>query len=152
LGADALAPPVPGLAPGALLSVNDLDDYRVLWGHLSSARRVAILGAGLIGCEIADDLSRAGHEVCLFDLAEHPLSRLVPQEIGEGLRAALQARGIVCHFGAPVERAEAQGGAWRLFTSNGESTVADVVLGATGVRPRIQLAQQAGLLTQRGIV
>lgn len=152
LGADAVAPPVPGLEPGALLSVNDLDDYRVLWGRLSSARRVAILGAGLIGCEIADDLSRAGHQVCLFDVAEHPLSRLVPPEIGGGLRDALQARGIDCRFGAPVERAEAQGSAWRLFTPGGESTVADVILAATGVRPRIKLARQAGLLTQRGIV
>ncbi|MGX5650269.1 FAD-dependent oxidoreductase [Hydrogenophaga borbori] len=152
LGADAVVPPVAGLAPDALLRLNDLDDYRALWARLGGARRIAVLGAGLIGCEIADDLSRAGHQVCLFDLAEHPLSRLVPREIGEGLRAALQARGIVCHFGAPVTHAQAQGAAWRLFTSRGDSTVADVVLGAAGVRPRVELARQAGLLTDKGIV
>lgn len=68
------------------------------------------------------------------------------------MRTALEARGIVCHFGAPVTQAQAEGGAWRLFTSTGESTMVDVILGAAGVRPRTELAWQAGLLTQQGIV
>lgn len=152
LGADAVIPSVPGLAPEALLPLNDLDDYRALWHRLPGARRIAVLGAGLVGSEIADDLSRAGHQVNLFDMADYPLSRLLPPNIGEGLRTALEARGIGCHFGTPIVRAQAEEQAWRLFTSSGDNAVVDCVLGAVGVRPRTLLAEQAGIRTQRGIV
>jgi rubredoxin-NAD+ reductase len=70
VGAQAIRLPFAGNAADQVLSVNTLDDYAVLRDRLSAAgasARVAIIGAGLIGCEFADDLSTGGHQVTLID-------------------------------------------------------------------------------------
>ncbi|HEX9627368.1 MAG TPA: FAD-dependent oxidoreductase [Acidiferrobacterales bacterium] len=152
LGADPIRLPLRGDAADRVLSVNDLGDYARFRAAAAGAQRVAILGAGLIGCEFANDLIGAGIAVDVIDIAPQPLGRLMPAHAADDLRAALEALGVRWHFGTGVERVDAEGAALRLTLTNGQTLDSDVVLSAIGLKPRTALAAAAGLTVNRGIV
>ncbi len=90
-GADPRRLQVAGDGAADVLSINDLDDYARFRLALTRCRSVAILGAGLIGCEFANDLAAAGYAVNLIDPASTPLARLLPRAGGRDLRARARA-------------------------------------------------------------
>jgi len=154
VGADPVRLPTPGLEDAH--SVNDIDDYHGFRAALAAAgpqARVAIIGGGLIGSEFANDLAIAGHRVSVVDPAPWLIGSLVSQAEGEALRAALAGLGVACHLGEVALRMErTPGGAVRIELRSGAQIEADLVLSAVGLRPRTQLAQDAGLAVARGIV
>lgn len=153
LGADPIRLPLAGEAAHEVLSVNDLDDYTVFRQRLRNARSVAIIGAGLIGCEFANDLAAQGLRVHVIDPSGSPIAALLPKVAGERLLAPLEALGVAWHLGtatASVERNAAHG--YRLALTDGCTVDADLVLSAVGLRPRTALAKDAGLAVDRGIV
>jgi rubredoxin-NAD+ reductase len=152
LGADPIRLPLGGDAAPEVLSVNDLADYARFRTALAGRQRVAILGAGLIGCEFANDLRPGGFEVEVVDLAPQVLGRLLPPQAADFLRAALERAGIRFHFGTSVQTVERSDGGLRLPLANGTTLAAGLVLSAIGLKPRIDLARAAGLDTNRGIV
>ena len=153
IGADPVRLDLAGDAAHRVLSVNDLDDYARFREGLSTAHRVLILGAGLIGCEFANDLVRAGHAVQVVDPGAQPLGRLLPPEAGARVRQGLEAAGVAFEWGVTVQALDAQSGAGvQALLSDGRRVSADLVLSAVGLRPRLALAQAAGLKTARGIV
>ena len=125
-----------------------------------TARRVLIMGAGLIGCEFANDLAAAGWQVSVVDPAASPMAALLPSHASAELRAALGEQGVAWHFGAtvtavnlaPQSASHDRQSALQVALSNGESVPADVVLSAIGLRADTALAQAAGLRCERGIV
>ena len=151
LGADPIRLPMQGDAAQDVLSVNDLHDYARFAQALEGARRVAILGAGLIGCEFANDLLARGITPTVIDIAERPLARLLPQLAGERMQLQLQGAGVVFYFGTGVARVDRLGSAYRLQLHSGVALDADLVLSAIGLRPRTALAQAAGLAVDRGV-
>lgn len=152
LGADPIRLPLDGDAAAEVLSVNDLDDFARFSARLEGARRVAILGGGLIGCEFANDLLARGIEPTVFDPSPWPLGRLLPGEAGAFFQAGLEAAGVVFRMGTSATGVDRQGAAYRLRLSDGGVAETDLVLSAVGLRPRIALAEAAGLKVGRGIV
>lgn len=152
LGADPIRLPLDGDAADAVYSVNDLADYARFRAALPPAGRVAVLGAGLIGCEFANDLASAGHAVSVLDPAAWPLASLLPRAIGETLIAPLEAIGVTWRLGDAVASVNRGPQGYRLTLASGASLDADLVLSAVGLRPRVALASAAGLATNRGIV
>lgn len=153
LGADPIHIPVGGTAAGRVMSVNDLIDYTRFRVAIASARRVAIMGAGLIGCEFANDLYRAGIEAEVIDPAPYPLSRFVPEAVGQRLARELGRRcGVRWHFGPVVAALEPADGTLELTLSDGKRIDVDAVLSAVGLRPRTRLAREAGIHVGRGIL
>ncbi|HMC16327.1 MAG TPA: FAD-dependent oxidoreductase, partial [Albitalea sp.] len=154
LGADPIRLPLAGDAADSVLSVNDLDDYARFAQRLDGVERVAIHGAGLIGCEFANDLLSRGVEPTVIDLADRPLSRLLPQAASAQLRARLEAAGVQFRFDVAAARVDRDrdGSGIRLTLSDGSTLAADLVLSAIGLKPRTALAQAAGLAVNRGIV
>lgn len=138
-----------------VFSINDLDDYRRFHAALEALgrpARVAIVGAGLVGCEFADDLTAGGHAVSLVAPEDAPLPRLLPEPLGRVLGAAFSEAGMVLYLGHGLERLEEVGSDIGLTLDNGERLEADLVLVATGLRPRSELARAAGLeVTTAGI-
>jgi rubredoxin-NAD+ reductase len=152
LGADPMRLPLQGTAAGDVLSVNDLDDYRRFRAAIDGKQDIAILGAGLIGCEFANDLVTAGHKVHVIDLAPQPLGRLLPSQAGAYMQRKLEAVGISFHLGTSALLVDRTDGRLRLSLADGSSLQAEVVLSAVGLKPRIALAQTAGIKVNRGIV
>lgn len=152
LGADPFAPGLQGDAAAEVISVNDLDDYERFRAAIDGKQRIAILGGGLIGCEFANDLAGKGYQVDVIDLAQWPLSRLLPEAGGALLQGKLETLGIRFHLGCGTGSVSRAGNGYRLQLSSGEQIDADVVLSAIGLRPRVALAQAAGLTVNRGIV
>ncbi len=152
LGADPIRLDLAGDAADQVLSVNDLEDYARFRDQLAPGARVAILGAGLIGCEFANDLAQAGHGVAVIDPSDWPLSALLPQAAGRSLIEPLAALGVAWHFGTTVSRVDRTGAGLRLTLSDGCEVDAALVLSAVGLRPRTAMAREAGLDTAAGIV
>lgn len=152
LGADQIRLPIEGDAASAILTVNDLDDYARFRDTLAGNPRVTIIGAGLIGCEFANDLAATGHAVDVIDIATQPLGRLLPPAGGQMLEERLKALGVAFHFGTSVKSVNRAAAGFHVALANGTSIDAGVVLSAIGLKPRTQLAQAAGLAVNRGIV
>lgn len=152
VGADPIRVPLAGDGAADVLSVNDLDDYAHFARRVEGARRVAILGAGLIGCEFANDLLARGIEPTVIDPAAGPLSRLLPPAAGAWLQARLEAAGVRFRFGVAAERVDRTPGGHRLALADHGVLDVELVLSAVGLRPRTSLAQAAGLNVARGIV
>lgn len=164
-GAQPIRVPVSGDAGERVLSVNSLNDFTTFHAHLTKAQapgdetavgqHVLIMGAGLIGCEFANDLIASGHQVTVVDPSTSPIGALLPPGASLQLRDALAALGVTWHFGATVKSVDATdetGVGLRVALSNGLQVPVDTVLSAIGLRADTTLAQAAGLVCERGIV
>ncbi|MDO8305060.1 FAD-dependent oxidoreductase, partial [Herminiimonas sp.] len=157
VGAQAIQLGLQGDAADQVLSVNHIDDYATFRARINAAEnaapvRVAILGAGLIGCEFADDLASAGHAVTLIDPSARPLAALAAPALSTGLQAALLARGVRFHLNTVAESVTHADTALRVTLADGSTVEADIVLSAVGLRPDLRLAHAAQLKTGRGII
>jgi rubredoxin---NAD+ reductase len=152
LGADAIRLPLRGDAADTVLSVNDLDDYARFAERLAGVKRVAILGGGLIGCEFANDLLARGVAPTVLDLADRPLSRLLPEGASARLRERLEAAGVSFRFGVGATHVDRAAAGLQLTLSDASTLACDLVLSAIGLRPRTALAKDAGLTVSRGVV
>jgi rubredoxin-NAD+ reductase len=134
------------------MTVNDLTDYTQFREAIAGKEKIAVIGGGLIGCEFANDLTAGGFKVSVIDIAPQPLSRLLPPQGAAMLQSKLAALGVEWHLGTSVSAINGDGDKVKLTLASGEILEVDIVLSAVGLRPRIALAQAAGLTTNRGIV
>jgi len=152
LGADQIHLPLEGDGASDILSINDLDDYRLFRDALEGKKQISIIGAGLIGCEFANDLVAAGYQVNVIDISPQPLGRFLPPVAGAYLQKKLAAVGITFHLDATTQRVERAGERLQLMLASGEAIESDIILSAVGLRPRVKLAEVAGIQVNRGIV
>lgn len=152
LGADPVRLPLQGDGVADILSINDVEDYRCFREAIDGKKQISILGAGLIGCEFANDLVAAGYEVHVVDICAQPLGRLLPPVGGTFIREKLEKIGVNFHLNAVTERVERDGNKLNLMLANGETIKSDVILSAVGLTPRTALAKAAGIQVDRGIV
>lgn len=152
IGADQADPGLAGDGAGDVFAVNDLEAYARVRAALEGARRVVLIGGGLIGCELANDWVNAGYEVTIVEPLAYPLGRMLPPLAGESLRAALERTGVRLLTGRAATAVERADGALAVIDDSGERQPADVAVRAIGLRPRTALADAAGLRVARGIV
>ena len=159
-GAQPIRVPVQGDAADAVMSINSLDDFAAFHARLQAAavtaaaplREVLIMGAGLIGCEFANDLAQAGVRVRVVDPGPRPLAALLPPEASAALQAALEALGVQFDFGCTVRAVDHAAGRLQVTLATGQTVPANAVLSAVGLRADTTLAQAAGLQVDRAIV
>ncbi len=155
IGANPVRLAIAGDASDDIHVVNNLSDYKAFRSNLAARedKRVVILGAGLIGCEFANDLQNTDHQVTVIDLAPQPLGRLLPEHVATAFQKNLEETGIHFVLGTTVEKvSRADNGNYLVTLANGQSLVADVVLSAVGLQPNISLAKQADVHTSRGVL
>ena len=151
-GADVIRLSIAGDGHERVFSINDLMDYRAFRKALKGKKRVAIMGAGLIGCEFANDLRNGDVEVDVIAPSDALMPGLLPPAAAEAVRDGLEGMGVRFHLETVVEHIANNGDGVRLTLANGEELDSDLVISAVGLRPRTELAAAAGLETQRGIV
>ncbi len=149
-------PSLPAALPPALVwRINDLAAYTRLRAALASRpQRVVIVGAGLVGCELANDLALAGHHISLLDTQAEPLAAHIPSAAAARLLAAwadLPIRFVGGVKVSSVERLPARPnstgfpGGLRVCSDDGGVFEADQIIAATGLRTANKLARSAGL-------
>ena len=131
--------------------VRTVEHVRRLTARLDDAVRVVVIGSGFIGCEIAASLRARGNEVDLISDEPLPNSGRLGEPQGKILKDWLTEDGVVTHLGASVQRIERADGAVTV-TAGSERVTGDLVVMATGVAPRSELAGQAGLELDDGAV
>jgi len=151
LGADQIRLPLQGSAAKEVITVNDLEDYARFRNAINGKKKVAILGAGLIGCEFANDLVLGGYEVDVIDLAPQALGRLLPEAAALELQEKLSAAGVRWHLSTTVQAIDRHGDSLQVTLANGNTISCDVFLSAVGLKPRIELAKASGINTGTGI-
>ncbi|MEO3741595.1 NADH:flavorubredoxin reductase NorW [Kosakonia sp. WA-90] len=149
-GAAAFVPPLPG--SDMMLTLNSQQEYRDGETSLRDAKRVLIVGAGLIGCELAMDFQRAGKSVTVLDNASSILPSLMPPEVSGRLQHCLTAMGVRLLLKSRLLSLEQSGGGVRAQLDDDRYLEVDVVVAATGLSPHTALARSAGIATGRGIV
>ena len=146
-GALPWTPPIPGLADAGYLTHHTVFDTDEL------PSRLAVMGGGPIGLEMAQVFARLGSKVTVLEM----MPRLLPREdedIAERLRVLLEAEGIDIQLGAKVTAVEAEGSAKALVTDGGSRFVVDEIFVATGRRPATEglELERAGVRTEKGAV
>src|SRR5690606_35664768 len=109
------------------------------------------IGGGLIGCEFANDLCNGGFSVDVVEPMGRPLPTLLPEPASAAVQEALEELGVSFHFGPHVKAVERNGERLAVVLSDDNRLDAEIVISAIGLRPRIQVAKDAGIDVNRGI-
>ncbi|MBD5829818.1 FAD-dependent oxidoreductase [Janibacter melonis] len=142
---------LPGL-PAAALTLRTFEDALVLRDALQPGAHLLVVGAGLVGLEVAASARTRGAQVTVVEAAERALGRAVPHPAARVLVERHEAEGVDLRLGTTVASASAGSGGWRVELSDGTSLAPDVVLQAVGSVPEVGLARDAGLEVDDGVV
>ncbi|MNK52118.1 Rubredoxin-NAD(+) reductase [compost metagenome] len=151
-GAETVRVPIEGDAADCVFPINDLEDYARFRAAAAGKRRVLLLGAGLIGCEFANDLTLGGYEVQLVAPCEQVMPTLLHPAAAAAVQAGLESLGARFHLGPVLNRLQRVADGLEAHLSDGEVIPCDVVVSAIGLRPRVDLAAAAGLQVSRGVM
>jgi len=147
-GADPVRLPIPGAAQAHVHTLRSLADCRAIIENAKGARRAIVIGASFIGLEAAAALRARDIEVHVVAPEQRPMERILGADMGDFVRKLHEEHGVIFHLGDAV--AAIEGNHARLKSSG--SLEADFVVVGVGVRPRLALAEQAGLKLDRGVV
>ncbi len=139
-GAEPRRPPIPGSDLDGVHVLRTLEDSDALRGVLDAGGRLAVVGAGWIGCEVSASARQRGMEVALVEPQSVPLEGVLGPELGAFYRDVHAEHGVQLHLGTGVEAIEGDGRAERVRTSDGTVLDCTAVLLAVGVAPRTRLA------------
>ncbi len=146
-GAEPVRPSIPGARPSDALVLRSLGDCRAIIERAKTARRAVVLGASFIGLEVAASLRARNIEVHVVAPQERPMQHILGPEMAAFIRALHEEHGVVFHLQDTASAVE--GGKVKL--SGGSVVVADLIVAGLGVRPRVELAERAGLKVDRGV-
>lgn len=144
---------VPGSDAEGLRYLRDVGDSTALDTALDQAQRLVIIGAGWIGLEVAADARRRGVEVDVVEIAELPLLGVLGAELAEMFAQLHRANGVTFHFEAAVTGVEVEAGrAVAINLEDGTRLPADLVIVGVGAQPNVELASDAGLEVDNGVL
>jgi 3-phenylpropionate/trans-cinnamate dioxygenase ferredoxin reductase component len=143
---------IPGCGLAGVHYLRSLDDSRRLGDAIRHARRVAVIGAGWIGSEVAASARQMGADVVLIDPAPTPLHRVLGDEIGEVFRQLHADNGVTLRLRTGVAELRGDATVEHVVLTDGDVEAADVVVVGVGVTPRVDLAVAAGVAIDNGIV
>ena len=144
-GAQALRPPIQGVEHPRVFVLRNIPDMDAIIAALTpQARRAAVVGAGYIGVEIAENLRHRDLQVDLVELMNQVIPTL-DQEMARDLEYHMQSHGVRLHLGTAAEEIREEDGVLRLQLANGTELEVDLIVLGAGVRPETTLAEGAGL-------
>jgi NADPH-dependent 2,4-dienoyl-CoA reductase/sulfur reductase-like enzyme len=146
-GAEPVRPELPGNGP-PVYTLRSLQDSRSIIAAATAGQQAVVLGASFIGLEVAAALRTRELGVHVVAPGGRPLEKVLGPEFGDFVRGLHESHGVVFHLGRKATRLESG----HVVLDDGTRLGADFVVAGIGVRPRLDLAQQAGLRVDNGIV
>jgi NADPH-dependent 2,4-dienoyl-CoA reductase/sulfur reductase-like enzyme/nitrite reductase/ring-hydroxylating ferredoxin subunit len=147
-GAEPVSPFLPGAGPSDLLVLRSLKDCRAIIERAKTARRVVVLGASFIGLEVAAALRAREIEVHVVAPEERPMEKILGPDFSRLVQSLHEQHGVIFHLRETASGMEGN----RVTLKGGSSLEADFIIAGLGVRPRLSLAEAAGLKIDHGVV
>lgn len=153
VGAKAVRPALPGMDLEGVVTLDNLDDARHIIKLAKKAKRAVVVGGGITAVELAEGLAANHVRVQYLMRGDHYWSSVLADHESELVEARLQLDGIAIHRNVEIGRVigDRHGRVVGVETKNAHLIACDMVAVAVGTQPRLELAQQAGLQTGRGI-
>ncbi len=153
-GSKAVIPEVQGNDLAGVISFRDIVDVNKMLSYSRSHNKAVVLGGGLLGLEAANGLVLRGMEVTVIHNHEVLLNRQLDRPAAKMLQTELEQRGLKFKMAAKLEQlsGDENGHITAVNLTDGSQLECDLFITAIGVRPNMELAQQAGIYCQRGIV
>jgi NADPH-dependent 2,4-dienoyl-CoA reductase/sulfur reductase-like enzyme/nitrite reductase/ring-hydroxylating ferredoxin subunit len=146
-GAEPVRLPIPGSQQPPIYTLRSLADSRTIIDAAKSAKRALVIGASFIGLEVAASLRTRGIEVVVVAPEARPLERVLGPQMGDYIRKLHEEHGVAFRLQDTVAGIEGR----RATLKSGGTVDTDLVVVGVGVRPRLALAEQAGLTIDRGV-
>jgi len=147
-GAEPVRPSIPGANPSDALVLRSLSDSRAIIERAKTAHRAVVLGASFIGLEVAASLRARDIEVHVVAPEERPMERILGPDLGRFVQSLHEQHGVVFHLRERPSGVEGN----RIKLTDGSVLEADLIVAGMGVRPRLDLAESAGLKVDRGVI
>ena len=147
-GAEPVRPTIPGASPSDVLVLRSLSNCRAIIERAKSARRAVVLGASFIGLEVAASLRAREIEVHIVAPEQRPMERVLGPQLGAFIQKLHEEHGVVFHLGNTASALDGK----KVKLSGGGAVEADFIVAGLGVRPRVGLAEAAGLKVDRGVL
>lgn len=151
-GADHIVISLQGDAVSEIISVNQLEDYRILREKIKNKKQISIFGSGLVGCELTNDLTNAAYVVTIISPDNYLLKKFVPEIIAHTLQAALEKLGVTFYLSLFPKIINKKNSHYEIILSDNQKIETDFILSATGIKPNLSLAKSADVKTNIGII
>lgn len=144
--------PVPGADLDGVVTLRTIEDSRRIGAGIAQAERVAVVGGGFIGLEIAAAARKAGKPVVVFEALDRLLARSSAPFVSDFFLDVHRGYGVDVRLGTQVAAIDGKGRAEAVVTADGRAHPADLVVVGVGLVPNGELAQASGLACDRGII
>ena len=151
-GSQPIRPAISGMSLPGVMTFRDVSDIWTIWHRAGSGDRVVVIGGGLLGLEAAYGLAKGGARVTLLHLMDRLMERQLDGRAAAMLRRAVEAMGIEVILKADAAEIVGANRPEAVILKDGRTIEADVVVVAVGIRPSADLAREADIAVNRGIV
>jgi nitrite reductase (NADH) large subunit len=150
-GGYSFMPPIPGVPAEGVLSLRTLDDANVIKERAKKAKKMVLIGGGLVGLEAGNGLRKLGIQVHVVEFFNRLLPRQMDTEGAALLQKQMENMGFSFYLGAKTRDITREGSGLAVNLESGEKIAADMVLVSAGVRPEVTLAKSLGLEIDKGV-
>lgn len=151
-GTKARLLPIKGSDKDGVVTLRSIGDVDAIRDRLSKSQNLVIIGAGYIGLEVAAVARALGKDVCVIEAQDRPMKRVVSETVSEFFAKLHSDNGVQLRLNTGIEALEGGEAVESIKLNNGDSVPADLVLVAVGAEPNDQLAADAGLDTDNGVL